>query len=96
MSVVGNVRLNIVGIFEPAFGVDGCHTARSSGSDGLPVHRVLDVATSEDTSHICVCRVGHRLEVAGCVVHVELATEEIGIRLVADSNKHAGNRQFGG
>src|SRR6185312_5953579 len=72
-ELVGSVMLG----FEPAFGVDGGHAARTGGGDGLAVGVVLHVATHEHALDVRRRRAGLGDQVP-VVVHLEDALEQVG------------------
>src|SRR3546814_2862820 len=64
------------------------HAAHAGGGHGLAEHLVLDVAGGEDAGDRGRRAVGRGLDVA-FVVHVEMAAEHLGRRVVADGDEHA-------
>ena len=71
-----------------ALGVEGAHTARAGGGDGLPVDVILHVADREHAGDVRLGRARLRDQVAVLVV-VELVDEELRVRLVADRDEEA-------
>src|SRR5438094_8434844 len=73
---------------EEALRVERGHTTGAGGGDRLPIGVILHVAGGEDAGHIGLGRAGLRDEIAGFVV-VELVDEQLGVRVVADSDEDA-------
>ena len=80
---------------EVALGVEGGHTARAGGRDGLAVRLVAGVAAPEDALHIGVGRPGARGDDVAFLVEVDLAGEDVGVGLVANGQEETGDGQDG-
>src|SRR5215467_7938994 len=79
-------------LFEKLFRVDGCHAARARGSDGLAVAVVLHVAGNEYAGNRGQAAVfGKQVAVR---VHIQLAFEDRGVRIVSDGHKHTIESKF--
>src|SRR5262249_350504 len=74
--------------FQPALGIDRGHATAAGGGDRLPVHLVLHVATREYAVDAGVGALALGRDVAARV-EIELALEELRVRLVADGDEHA-------
>ena len=76
---------------KPSFSVNGGHTPRGRGGDGLTVGVVLHVAAGEHAIDVGRLSIGTSKEVAG-VIHVQDPGEQIGVRSVADGDENTGHR----
>src|SRR3954467_12600479 len=73
-------------------GVDRRHAARSRGGNRLPVDVVLDIAAREDAGDAGLrAVVGDDVAV---LIELDLATEQRGIRRMADRHEHAADRDL--
>src|SRR5512138_2890041 len=78
---------------EPPLRVDRGLAARARGADRLPVARIGDVARREDAGDARRGRGRLHVDVAD-VVHLHLAAEDRGVRLVADPHEDALQREL--
>jgi hypothetical protein len=76
---------------EEVLGLEGRHAAGPGRGDRLTVALVLDVAGGEDPGNAGLGRPRPGEDVA-LVVELELAVQEVGVRLVADREEQAGGR----
>src|SRR5215213_6384923 len=80
---------------EKSLGVDRRHTARTGGSNGLPVVRVLSVTACENAWNIRLHRSTLSLQISD-VVHVQHALEKVSVGFMPDRDKNAFRRKGGG
>src|SRR6185436_17885003 len=76
------------------FGVYRSHAPGASRGNRLAIHRVLRVAAGKHTRNIGRSRAAIRDQVAD-IIHVELALEQIGVRLVSDRDENSFARKNG-
>src|SRR6266545_1519791 len=82
-------------LFQPALRVDGGHAARARRRDRLPVGGIGHVARGEHARNAGGGGGHLHLEIAH-VVHLELAPEQPGVRLVADPHEQPLHREHAG
>src|ERR1041384_4714065 len=72
---------------QKTFGIDGRHATRTRSRNGLPVNRILHVATRKHSRNVCRRRMSGSLQIPN-LVHVQLAFEQLSVRLVTNRNEH--------
>src|SRR5215471_1729650 len=77
-----------------ALSLKRCHTTHAGSGYGLAEHFILDIASGEDAGHRGAGGVRLGDEIARGL-HLQLALEELGCRLVADGVDLALDRQLG-
>ena len=83
-------------VVEVLFSIECSHTARSCRSDGLAVDVVGDVSSGENSGYTGAG--SFTIEAAFdddvTVFHLQLVLKNVGIRLVTDGDKNAGDVDF--
>src|ERR1044072_974328 len=74
-------------MIQKAFGIDSRHAPGTRGRDRLPVKRILNVATRKHSGNVRGSRMSGGLQIPD-LVHIQLALEQIRVRLVSNRNEH--------
>src|SRR5271166_5553462 len=77
---------------EPSFAINRSLASHARSGNGLAIRRVRAIPGCENALDVGLARTVAKLQVPGCI-HVQDATEELGVRDMADCDKDAGALQ---
>ena len=75
-------------VFQPAFGFNRSHAARSRRRDRLTENGILYIAACENARNVGPCGIGLSDDVS-TIIKIDLTFENIRIRIVADRNEQS-------